>query len=201
MTLEKEDYKEEQRNKVLAGALECFAQKGYEGATIDDIVNESGVSKGSIYKLFKSKEEIYFQLMSQNSKELMDEINAVISKHTSALDKLTALFTEYLGREVNSKVFKSFLVQSEFELFSSRREDLRELLEERRRAKVNIISDVIHEGINNGEFRKEIDITVHADIFWSYMHGNITHKILYPDLPYQELVNGQKESFLKKIRK
>lgn len=48
----------ETRENILQGAAQVFAAKGYEGATIADIVEASGVTKGSMYFHFKSKEEL-----------------------------------------------------------------------------------------------------------------------------------------------
>ena len=41
--------KEERRAQILQAALTCFARKGYHLTTMDDIVAESGLSKGSLY--------------------------------------------------------------------------------------------------------------------------------------------------------
>ncbi len=45
-------------SKILAAAGEVFAQKGYDAATMQDIMEKCGLSKGAIYHHFKSKEEI-----------------------------------------------------------------------------------------------------------------------------------------------
>ncbi|MHC0037694.1 TetR/AcrR family transcriptional regulator [Pseudoneobacillus sp. C159] len=192
----KEDYKEEQRNKVLAGALECFSSKGYEAATIDDIVNQSGISKGSIYKLFNNKEEIYIGLMYQITNEEIDVIRAILAAHPTAQEKIAALFTEYLSKDLQ---LRAFLVQSEFELFASRREDILTLLEGIRQTKLQLIADVLKQGMEKGEFKKELDVTVFSELFWAFVDGAITHKLHFPDYPYQEMVKGQKESFMRKI--
>ncbi len=51
------------RDAILAAALDCFTQQGYDATTIDDIVRKSGASVGSIYHHFDDKrgvaEEIY----------------------------------------------------------------------------------------------------------------------------------------------
>lgn len=201
MVVLKEDHKEEQRNKVLAGALECFYSKGYDAATIDDIVKQSGVSKGSIYKLFKSKEEIYIQVIERNTNDLMDEIRTILGNHSTAQEKITSLFTEYLSKNFGPHSLKWFLVQSEFELFSSRREDMMKLLAEIRLSKLELISNVIIEGIQNGEFKKEIDVALYSNIFWSFVDGAFTHKIHFPDYPYLNLIKGQKDIFLQKLFK
>lgn len=46
------------KNKILTAASEVFAQKGYDAATMQDIMEKCGLSKGAIYHHFKSKEEI-----------------------------------------------------------------------------------------------------------------------------------------------
>ena len=46
------------KNKILMAASEVFAQKGYDAATMQDIMEKCGLSKGAIYHHFKSKEEI-----------------------------------------------------------------------------------------------------------------------------------------------
>lgn len=46
------------REKILNAAGEVFAQKGFDAATMQDITEKSGLSKGAIYHHFKSKEEI-----------------------------------------------------------------------------------------------------------------------------------------------
>ena len=44
-----EEYKRKKKKEILSGALACFAKKGFQAATIDDIVAYSGISKGAIY--------------------------------------------------------------------------------------------------------------------------------------------------------
>ncbi len=50
------------KSKILAAAGEVFAQKGYDMATMQDITEKCGLSKGAIYHHFKSKEEIMLAL-------------------------------------------------------------------------------------------------------------------------------------------
>lgn len=50
------------KNKILTAASQVFAQKGYDAATMQDIMERCGLSKGAIYHHFKSKEEIMQEL-------------------------------------------------------------------------------------------------------------------------------------------
>ncbi len=53
---------EERRAQVLGAALRCFAAKGYHSTTMDDLVRDSGLSKGSLYWHFHSKQDVMLGL-------------------------------------------------------------------------------------------------------------------------------------------
>ena len=53
---------EERRAQILEAALQCFASKGFHTATMDDLVRASGLSKGSLYWHFESKEQVFLAL-------------------------------------------------------------------------------------------------------------------------------------------
>lgn len=55
----------ERRRQILAAAGTVFARQGYHGARMDDVVAESGLSKGTLYWYFKSKEELATALVHQ----------------------------------------------------------------------------------------------------------------------------------------
>ena len=46
------------RRQILAAAMECFSRQGFHRATMQDIIRESGLSAGAIYRYFTSKDEI-----------------------------------------------------------------------------------------------------------------------------------------------
>lgn len=49
---------EKRRGQIIEAAMKVFSEKGLEKARVDDIVDESGLSKGAVYWYFKSKDEI-----------------------------------------------------------------------------------------------------------------------------------------------
>ena len=56
---------QENRRKIMAGALEVFAAEGFRGATLDQISAASGLSKPNLLYYFASKEAIYTQLLTE----------------------------------------------------------------------------------------------------------------------------------------
>lgn len=51
-------YREARRGEIVAAAVRCFARKGFDVATIQDIALEAGISHGALYRYFGSKDEI-----------------------------------------------------------------------------------------------------------------------------------------------
>lgn len=58
--------KEQRIAEIQGAALKCFSQKGYHETTMDDIVAESGLTKGGIYWYFKSKRDIFLSLLDHH---------------------------------------------------------------------------------------------------------------------------------------
>jgi AcrR family transcriptional regulator len=55
------DVSAERHAQIIKAALACFSRKGYTNTTMDDIVAESGLSKGSLYWYFDSKDDLFAQ--------------------------------------------------------------------------------------------------------------------------------------------
>ena len=64
------------RMRILDGALDVFARKGYHRAIVDDIVRASGTSKGAVYHHFPNKEAVFAALVDDFAERLGAEVIA-----------------------------------------------------------------------------------------------------------------------------
>lgn len=71
--------KAERRGEILAAAKEVFAAKGYHATTVSDIARRAGLSYGSIYWYYESKEALFHELMSAEAAALGAHIEAAIA--------------------------------------------------------------------------------------------------------------------------
>lgn len=71
-------HKLEIRDRIVAGALNAFSKKGFDKTRMDDIAIDSGVSKGTIYIYFKSKEELFYELCEKNLVELREQLFSLL---------------------------------------------------------------------------------------------------------------------------
>ena len=62
----------ERLEQILEGARRCFAQNGYEGATVAKLEREIGLSRGAIFNYFPSKEDLFVELAVRDSARMSE---------------------------------------------------------------------------------------------------------------------------------
>jgi AcrR family transcriptional regulator len=91
-----EAQKQGRLQEILAAALRCFARNGFHSTTIADVVRESGVSQGTFYLYFQTKDDVIAALADDRSQgDAL--INAIAGAEADPLVGLTVLF-ELHGR-------------------------------------------------------------------------------------------------------
>lgn len=75
--LDQEQIREQQRRRIINGAISAFAQRSYAATTITDIVKNARVSRQAFYEIFSSKEECFLAAEALGRQALQLEIQAV----------------------------------------------------------------------------------------------------------------------------
>ena len=76
------------REQILRAALQCFADKGLHASTMDDIARAAGLSKGSLYWHFDSKEMVFLTLYEAFTLEMSGEWDGVANEVADPLEVL-----------------------------------------------------------------------------------------------------------------
>jgi TetR/AcrR family transcriptional regulator, cholesterol catabolism regulator len=71
---------------ILQKGAELFADKGYAKATMKDICEVTGLSRGGLYRYFSSTKEIFIELLNRDHKENSFAVEDAIKNDSSALD-------------------------------------------------------------------------------------------------------------------
>ena len=155
----------EPRNKIIEKASELFLVMGIRNITMDQIASESGVSKRTIYELFKDKDDLVVQslryMMINDNKEMMgiiDETQHVIEAIFLMMKRETKRRSEYTKIFVED-IRKYYLAVSE-NLYSCK-ENLKEF---------SASYTLIEKGIREDIFRKDIQI----ELVNGFLHELIT---------------------------
>ena len=76
------------RTRIVESALRVFAEKGYHGATIGDVVRDSGLSVGAIYTYFHGKDELFLATCEFSSGEGLGELGNRLVRGRTVAEKL-----------------------------------------------------------------------------------------------------------------
>lgn len=82
---------EDKRARVLEAAKLGFAASGFAGANINKIAEVAGISVGSLYKYFRTKEDLFLTLIEEYHKVIADSIDAVLARESSFAGRVESL--------------------------------------------------------------------------------------------------------------
>ncbi len=166
------DRKAATRAQILQSALICFGNKGYHQTTMDDIVVQSGLSKGALYWHFKGKKELFIALLEWFMAEFGEQVFHAWTDDMSAADKLRSMaMVSVQGSEQMTPFFK---VLVDFWAQTIEDEQLQQLFMQMIDGYESRLAEVIEEGIASGEFR-----TVDAPQLSLALFGMIDALFLY----------------------
>ncbi|MCC3373600.1 TetR/AcrR family transcriptional regulator [Cohnella sp. REN36] len=70
------------KQKIMESAMRFFSEKGYMSTSMQDIANDCGVAKGSLYKFFASKEELLIEVYDTRFRDMYDKAEAILADQT-----------------------------------------------------------------------------------------------------------------------
>ncbi len=139
------------KQKIVSAAWKLFYEQGYEDTTVDDIVFESGTSKGSFYHYFEGKDALLGSLNILFD-DKYEELEKTMDPEMHAIDKLI-----YLNHVLYEMIDSSVSVELLTRLFSSQliTHGEKHLLD-RKRAYFKVLKQIVKEGQAKGEVRDDI---------------------------------------------
>ncbi|MBG9536471.1 TetR family transcriptional regulator [Bacillus thuringiensis] len=102
---------EERRKEILETAERLFLTKGYTKTTINDILKEIGIAKGTFYHYFKSKEEVMDEIIMRIIKEDVAKAKVIVSNpNIPVLEKLFRVLMEQSPKsgDIKDKMIEQF---------------------------------------------------------------------------------------------
>ncbi|QKE07483.1 MULTISPECIES: TetR/AcrR family transcriptional regulator [Bacillus cereus group] len=102
---------EERRKEILETAERLFLTKGYTKTTVNDILKEVGIAKGTFYHYFKSKEEVMDEIIMRIIKEDVAKAKVIVSNpNIPVLEKLFRVLMEQSPKsgDVKDKMIEQF---------------------------------------------------------------------------------------------
>jgi AcrR family transcriptional regulator len=147
----RKDVSDERRHQILDAAEQIFSDKGFDQARMDDIADRTGLSKGTLYLYFTSKEALITAILDRIFQREFREMEKTTDTSQSATDRLWQ-FTELACRDV-TMMLRLMPIAYEFLALAFRNKLVQETLKQYFHRYMDILVPIIQSGIDSGEFK------------------------------------------------
>jgi AcrR family transcriptional regulator len=137
------------KGRIERVARRVFARNGFDGASIRQIVAEARVTKPVLYYYFKNKRDLFLSLLEEAVAPLCDELERVASEDGTPRDRMIRIIAA-VQRFVKERPDEFRLLHRAVE---RREQEVQVLAQKYFRRNFRVISGVLQEGVDRGEFR------------------------------------------------
>jgi len=177
LVFEKRRQKEKnvRRSIILKAARKLFFEKGFKSVTVESIAQKAELSKGAIYLYFKSKDEMYTQILLDDIGKVHKQFNVLLTNGGSASDILYRLADIYI--DIFLKDRELFRILMTFMLNANHRnlpEEIENHIIKTTNRTIDIIDKIIKYGIKNHEFPASTNLRQSRNAIWGLLNGVIS---------------------------
>jgi AcrR family transcriptional regulator len=198
----------DKKDHILDVAEKVFSELGFDGASTRTISGEAGVNMAMLNYYFGSKEGLFLAVFQRKIVSFQNLMKNLGNDDTmTAWNKIEKYIEMYTQRVVNNNCFQKMLYQ---ELAMQRRGELSDQITEILMKNTSEVKKLLLEGVNNGEFNKDIDVemviaTIYGTKNFIVNSPQLTSKILGFDIQNEKLLEERLkpriEAYLKTLLK
>jgi len=154
---------------ILAAAKKVFLAKGIVVATIDDIAAEAELGKGTLYRHYRSKEDILLAINEQALQELHAVFSRAAEGEGSGLEKILRVNRGYYHFVVENPIYFGFITFFESPFTST----TAAVVYETTTAINTLVIGLVEEGKKDGSIRTDLKSNLVASIVWAGSYGTM----------------------------
>lgn len=167
--------RESRKNTILKAARRLFFENGFRTVTIESIAKKSELSKGSIYLYFKSKEEIYTQILLNDIDKFHEHFTDLLQNPRSASEAIIRFAGIYVDLFLNDR--ELFRILMTFMLHTNATnlpEGLNSHIIKSTNKNMSVIEEIFRYGIERNEFPPTINLRLSRNALWGLLNGIIS---------------------------
>lgn len=161
------------RRRILDAAREVFFRDGFVAANLDEVARRAEVAKGTLYRYFDSKAELYVAVLSHNGEVFEQKMRATLAPSLSPDDQIRRTGHFYFEHWTqNREYFQIFWAIENQALIGELPQDAVDAVTRLWENCLSVLAGEIQRGIDEGAFRP-CDAWEVANIFWTLANGLI----------------------------
>jgi AcrR family transcriptional regulator len=152
----------ETRRRILEVAAESFADRGYAGTSVNDVLKASGVTKGGFYFHFPSKEALALAALRHKQEQWAGTVMAAVMRRPRAVEQLEAMVDALCDLHEQDRACRA--ISRLCTELGDERPELRPQLGTHLTTWMDMVAAVIRKGQDEGEIRPDVEPAVAAEI-------------------------------------
>lgn len=136
------------QTEIALAAVKLFEQKGYHATSVQDIADEVGLQKGSLYHYIHSKEDLLLQIAHQAITEFNQRLERILEADIPAREKLLLAIEKHLTVSISNLQTTTVLLREAFSLGEHPHQMIQDLTDRH----LELWTRILVEGQRNGEF-------------------------------------------------
>ncbi|SMO74271.1 TetR/AcrR family transcriptional regulator [Melghirimyces algeriensis] len=179
---------ERTRSRIIQKSSGLFNRHGYLSSSISDVMKETGLEKGGIYRHFANKEELVLQAFEYSTQVMNKHFQEVLARECTSIEKLEAVIQILKGLVEDHPIPGGCpLMNAALEaddaypiLAEKTRDSMARLLE--------MMKQILVTGVEKGEFQKNMNPEQMAVTWIASLEGGLALSRLYRDSTYMDIV-------------
>jgi len=143
---------DERKIQIIHAAEDVFTKKGFNEARMDDIADETGLSKGTLYLYFKSKDDLIIAILDRMFQHEFKQLETFNQDGISAIDAIWQI-TDLLTKDILGMI-RLIPIVYQFLALAFRNKVVQKVLKKYVNRYLDVLTPIIQRGIDSGEFRK-----------------------------------------------
>jgi len=144
-----EDLTAKRERQIYEAALKVFSEYGYYKADMDLVAKEANIGKGTVYRYFKSKKDLFVSLVKWGLDQLRDEVLSAIQDIDDEVEKIGTALTVYFNFYRNRRGFYRILIYEKYNFMHEIAKEYGDTYS----AHLHIVEDVFKQGLRKGVFK------------------------------------------------
>ncbi len=169
------------KERITDQASDMFLRSGIKAITMDDISRELGISKRTIYEIFKDKDELLRECLAYVDKKYEREHELIALESENTISEVFSMMKLGIyAIKTISPLFFSDLKKYHFKIY-------KEVLQVNQKKQINNTHTLLKKGINQGVFRKDIDLEI-VSILLNEQLTLISNDDVFPERKFSRVV-------------
>lgn len=152
--------------RLVEVALRLFAERGFEGTSVQDVVSAAGVTKGAMYYYFDSKDDLLAEIYTRVLREQMERLEAFVHSDDPIEERVFGAAADVVITTIEHLDSTTVFFRSLHQLSESKQEEVRR----QRRLYHDAFRGMVLEGQRSGAFRDDIAAELVVDYFFGSVH-------------------------------